>query len=186
VVRGPPLSTSGPQPSAWWSSGQGLTFIWFWDKSKQRDKFWELFNLLLISITRKQLDNSTTQIICQCTISLYKFIFYRVIYYGLLDQPQCASGTIFSGGPRTKTKFTKSSLSLKRLRTSVLEAITRVILRAPYERSHTHIHQCGAWWRIDRDNASWPEGHGFESRSIRHVGTLGKSFTRSCLWRLRV
>src|SRR6218665_2983422 len=26
-----------------------------------------------------------------------------------------------------------------------------------------------------------PEGHGFDSRSSRHVGTLGKSFTHSCL-----
>ena len=26
-----------------------------------------------------------------------------------------------------------------------------------------------------------PEGRGFDSRSSRHVGTLGKSFTYSCL-----
>jgi len=26
----------------------------------------------------------------------------------------------------------------------------------------------------------------FDSRSIRHVGTLGKSFTHSCLWRFGV
>ena len=31
-----------------------------------------------------------------------------------------------------------------------------------------------------------PKGRGFESRSSRHIGTLGKSFTRSCLWRLGV
>ena len=40
---------------------------------------------------------------------------------------------------------------------------------------------CEAWWRIGRDDAFQPEGHGFEYRSSRHVGTLGKSFTYNCL-----
>ena len=31
-----------------------------------------------------------------------------------------------------------------------------------------------------------PEGLWFESYSSRHVGTLGKSFTHSCLWRFDV
>jgi len=31
-----------------------------------------------------------------------------------------------------------------------------------------------------------PKGHGFESHSSRHVGTLSKSLTRSCLWRFGV
>jgi len=31
-----------------------------------------------------------------------------------------------------------------------------------------------------------PKGHGFDSRSSRHVRTLGKFFTRSCLWRFGV
>ena len=31
-----------------------------------------------------------------------------------------------------------------------------------------------------------PKGRGFESLSSRHVGNLGKSFTRSCLWRFGV
>jgi len=35
---------------------------------------------------------------------------------------------------------------------------------------------CGAWWLIGR----------FESSSNRHIGTLGKSFTRSCMWRFGV
>ena len=39
------------------------------------------------------------------------------------------------------------------------------------------------WWRFGRVNAFPPKGRGFESRSSRHVGTLGKSFTHSCLWR---
>ena len=30
------------------------------------------------------------------------------------------------------------------------------------------------------------KGHGFESRSNRHVGNLDMSFTRSCLWRFSV
>ena len=31
-----------------------------------------------------------------------------------------------------------------------------------------------------------PNGHGFDSRSSRHVGTFGKSFTHSCLWHFDV
>ena len=31
-----------------------------------------------------------------------------------------------------------------------------------------------------------PKGHEFDCRSSRHVGTLGKSFTHSCLWRFGV
>src|SRR6218665_1998027 len=55
---------------------------------------------------------------------------------------------------------------------------------------HTHTHtaglhgdsgeqvSCGTWWLTDRFDAFRPKGRGFESRSSRHVGTLGKSFTR--------
>src|SRR6218665_2176447 len=35
------------------------------------------------------------------------------------------------------------------------------------------------WWRLDRVDSFQPEGCGFDSRSSRHVGTLGKSFTCS-------
>ena len=35
--------------------------------------------------------------------------------------------------------------------------------------------------RISRVEAFRPEGRGFESRSSCHVGTLGKSLSRSCL-----
>src|SRR6218665_1870823 len=45
------------------------------------------------------------------------------------------------------------------------------------------LHTCEAWWLIGRFDTFRPNGCGFESRSSRHVGTLGKSFTRSCLWR---
>jgi len=38
------------------------------------------------------------------------------------------------------------------------------------------IQMCGAWWSIGRVDAFPPEGCGFEYRSSRHVGTLGKSF----------
>ena len=56
---------------------------------------------------------------------------------------------------------------------------------------HFTIHCCiticgGAWWLIGRVNSCRLEGRGFESRSSRHVGNLGKSFTRSCLWRFGV
>ena len=43
-----------------------------------------------------------------------------------------------------------------------------------------------AWWLIGRFVAFRPKDCGFESRSNRHLGTLGKSFTRSCLWRFGV
>ena len=48
------------------------------------------------------------------------------------------------------------------------------------------LHYFGAWWVIDRFIAFHPNGRGFESRSSRYIGTLGKSFTRSCLWRFGV
>ena len=44
----------------------------------------------------------------------------------------------------------------------------------------------GAWWRIGWFVAFGPKGRGFESRSSRHVGILGKSITRCCLWRFGV
>jgi len=40
--------------------------------------------------------------------------------------------------------------------------------------------------KIGRVDAYRPEDHGFKSRSSCHVGTLGKSFTHSCLWRFGV
>src|SRR6218665_1300387 len=40
----------------------------------------------------------------------------------------------------------------------------------------------GRVWGIGRDAAFRPKGHGFASRSSRHVGTLGKFLTHSCLW----
>ena len=45
---------------------------------------------------------------------------------------------------------------------------------------------CRAWWLIGRFVAFRPKGCGFESRSIRHAGTFGKSFTHSFLWRFGV
>ena len=45
---------------------------------------------------------------------------------------------------------------------------------------------CGAWWRISWVYAYRSKGHGFDSPSSRHVGTLSKSFTDSCLWRFSV
>ena len=40
---------------------------------------------------------------------------------------------------------------------------------------------CGSWWRLGWVDYFQPEGRGFDSRSCRHVGTLDKSFTYSCL-----
>ena len=44
----------------------------------------------------------------------------------------------------------------------------------------------GRVWRIGRVDAFRPKGQGFDSRPNRHVVTLGKSFTRSCLWHFGV
>ena len=41
---------------------------------------------------------------------------------------------------------------------------------------------CETWWHTGWVDTFQPEGHGFESRSSRHVGTMGKSLTRSRLW----
>ena len=43
---------------------------------------------------------------------------------------------------------------------------------------------CG--WRIGWVDAFRPKGRGFDSRSSRHVEALGKSFTRTSLWRFGV
>ena len=45
---------------------------------------------------------------------------------------------------------------------------------------------CGVWWRFGRVDAFRPKGHGFNSRSSCHEGTLGKFLTHSCLWRFSV
>ena len=42
------------------------------------------------------------------------------------------------------------------------------------------------WWRFGRVDAFRPKYHESYSRSSRNVGTLGKSFTHSCLWRFSV
>ena len=38
-----------------------------------------------------------------------------------------------------------------------------------------------AWWLSGKFGAFYPEVRRFESHSSRHVATLGKSFTNSCL-----
>ena len=50
----------------------------------------------------------------------------------------------------------------------------------------TTLHDCWASWLIGRVDTYRAEGHEFESRSSHHIGTLGKSFTCSCLWRFGV
>src|SRR6218665_3929981 len=42
------------------------------------------------------------------------------------------------------------------------------------------------WWCIGRFDAFRLKSRGFESGSIRHLGIVGKSFTRSCLGRFGV
>ena len=48
------------------------------------------------------------------------------------------------------------------------------------------INICGVWRLIGRFVTFHQESRGFESCSSRHVETLGKSFTYSCLWRFGV
>src|SRR6218665_406459 len=60
-----------------------------------------------------------------------------------------------------------------------------------HRQANTHYtnKQLGAWWDwwlIGRFDAFRPKCRGSESRSRRYVGTLGKSFTRSCVWRFGV
>src|SRR6218665_1464310 len=43
-----------------------------------------------------------------------------------------------------------------------------------------------AWWLIGRFDAFCPKDRGFDSCFSRQVGTFGKSFTHSCLWRFGV
>jgi len=50
----------------------------------------------------------------------------------------------------------------------------------------SHLMGCGAWWLIGRFGAFHSKGRRFESRFNCHLGTLGKSFTRRCLWRFGV
>jgi len=40
------------------------------------------------------------------------------------------------------------------------------------------LRTCWAWWHVGRFYTLYPKGRGFKSRSRRHVGTLGKSFTQ--------
>jgi len=42
---------------------------------------------------------------------------------------------------------------------------------------------CETWWRFGRFVACRLKSRGFDSRSSRHVGTLGKSFTHSVKFR---
>src|SRR6218665_829447 len=51
---------------------------------------------------------------------------------------------------------------------------------------HSGPNACGAWWLIGILVTCRPKGREFESSVSRDVGTLGKSFTRSCLWRFGV
>jgi len=44
-----------------------------------------------------------------------------------------------------------------------------------------YVTLCKAWWRFGRVDDFQPKGRGFDFRSSRHVGTLGKSFTWHCL-----
>ena len=46
---------------------------------------------------------------------------------------------------------------------------------------HLLSFDCGAWWLSGKLGAFHMKGRKFESHSSRHVGTLDRSFTLSCL-----
>ena len=54
----------------------------------------------------------------------------------------------------------------------------REVSQCHVKRSTSHR---GTWWRLGWADDFQPEGRAFDSRSSRHVMTLGKSFTYSCL-----
>ena len=75
-------------------------------------------------------------------------------------------------------RFNQRAPSLGNCRGSVSESSLE--LRDSIEGKTT----CRAWWLSGKFGSVRPEGRRFEShssRQSRHVGTLGKSFTRSCL-----
>src|SRR6218665_3614355 len=55
------------------------------------------------------------------------------------------------------------------------------MLTCIHEYIHAYMYACmyEAWWLISRFDEFRSKGSRFESRSSRHVRTLGKSFTRS-------
>ena len=75
----------------------------------------------------------------------------------------------------------KNKMNYKYNSWSELRAHNRI-----YHEPLNFLHNCGLWWLCGRFGAMRPEGRGFESHSSRHIGTSGKSFTRSCLWRFRM
>ena len=58
----------------------------------------------------------------------------------------------------------------------------RTSIPAIHQVLREYIEYYGAWWLGGMFDALGPEGHRFESQSSHHIGTLGKSFTLSCLW----
>ena len=64
-----------------------------------------------------------------------------------------------------------------------ITAIKKILIRTT---TWSTLLTCGAWWLIGRFVAFRSKGNGFKSRSSHHVGTAGKSFTRSCLWHFSV
>src|SRR6218665_727151 len=62
---------------------------------------------------------------------------------------------------------------------------SRPLLNVNYDDNYNDDRR-GAWWLIGRFNTIRLKGHGIESRSTWNKGTLGKSFTRSCLRRFGV
>jgi len=62
----------------------------------------------------------------------------------------------------------------------------RIMICQPQDHDLSTPGPCGVWWLIGRFDAFRPKGNGFESHCSCHVGTLGKLFTRSCLWHFGV
>ena len=84
-----------------------------------------------------------------------------------------------------------SQVCITFLSTLVMLCYVMLLYNYLYIASHMRLFRgalklVGRVWRIGRVDALRPKGHGYDFRSSRHVGTLGKSLTHSCLWRFGV
>ena len=80
---------------------------------------------------------------------------------------------------KQKRLATLLGLSNPPTRPSLVKDLVRIL----WISSFLLVNAWGYGWRIGRVDAFRSKGRRFKSCSSRHIGTLGKSFTRSCLWR---
>ena len=109
------------------------------------------------------------------------FLFVEIKLADILGTPSCRFGveqTEYFRTPRQLLSLT-SSLGFVSVSSDIITLTCVFTCILTYT---LHAYCIGAWWLISRFCTFRLKGHGFESRSSHHVGTLGKSFTRSYLW----